>query len=76
MGKTYKKKIEKGSHEKRTRIEPYTKDGVAGKFALEQNDSHSFDNKEGCRNANRSLKKGLRQKYKKELRQFLEDIPS
>lgn len=76
MGKTYKKIIEKGSHEKRTRIEPYTKDGIAGKFTLEQSESHSYENKELCRNANRALKKGVRQKFKRELKKFLEDIPS
>lgn len=72
MGKSYRESKKENNYNKGKRLKPYSSNG-GGKFALEQSDSWSFANKEIVRNANRGLKKGLRQQYKKEIKKFLEN---
>lgn len=72
MSKTYKRNKTGDKYPNKTRIKPYATE--VGKFTLNSAENPSFRNKEIVRNANRSLKKGLRQKYKKEIKKFLERL--
>mgnify|MGYP003442155707 FL=1 len=77
MSKSYRDKPnqakKRDDFKSQKRLKPYSSNG-AGKFELEQSDSWSFANKEIVKNANRSLKKGVRQNYKKQVQNELNNL--
>ncbi len=70
MGKTYKKEIKE--FDSPNKMTPYTKGQQKGKFKYEPTTKSQRRQKEIVKNANRSLKKGIRQELDKDLKKQLE----
>jgi hypothetical protein len=58
---------------KEKKLKPFSTNG-AGKFKIDKLDKPTRQAKEVIKNANRSLKKGLRQQYKNEIKKELETM--
>ena len=71
LGDAQVKYIWKGKHKK---MKPYSSNITGGKFTLDRMAPPTTKTKEEIRNANRSLKKGLRQQYKNEIKKELETM--